>query len=129
GRAESATDPAPITMVETTVQLHPPETWRKTFHSRWYSGWAPQPVKRVLGLLWPEQRALTWDELTAEMNSKMQFPGWTNAWTMPIKTRIDMLTTGVRTPVGVKVFGTDLAEIERVGTTLERVLAPVPGTR
>ena len=59
----------------------------------------------------------------------MQFPGWTNAWTMPIKTRVDMLTTGVRTPVGIKVFGTDLDEIERSGTALEHVLAPSAGTR
>ena len=63
--------------------------------------------KRVLRRLWPESARSTWDELTTEMNERMQFPGWTNAWTMPIKTRVDMLTTGVRTPVGVKVFGTD----------------------
>jgi Cu(I)/Ag(I) efflux system membrane protein CusA/SilA len=72
---------------------------------------------------------MTWDELTAEMNEKMQLPGWTNAWTMPIKTRIDMLTTGVRTPVGIKVFGTDLEEIEKVGTALEHLVSPIPGTR
>lgn len=72
---------------------------------------------------------MTWDELTGEMNRKMQFPGWTNAWTMPIKTRVDMLTTGVRTPIGVKIFGSDLDEIERVGTELEHVLAPIAGTR
>jgi Cu(I)/Ag(I) efflux system membrane protein CusA/SilA len=63
------------------------------------------------------------------MDRKLQMPGWTNAWTMPIKTRVDMLTTGVRTPVGVKVHGSSLAEIERIGTTLEHLLAPVPGTR
>ena len=63
------------------------------------------------------------------MNKKMQFPGWTNAWTMPIKTRVDMLTTGVRTPIGIKVFGRDLDEVERVGTALEHVIAPIPGTR
>jgi Cu(I)/Ag(I) efflux system membrane protein CusA/SilA len=129
GRAESATDPAPITMVETTARLRPPETWRKTFHARWYSSWAPDGVKRGLRHLWPEEQPMTWEELTAEMNTRMQFPGWTNAWTMPIKTRVDMLTTGVRTPVGIKVFGTDLEAIERVGTELEHVLAPVPGTR
>ena len=56
------------------------------------------------------------------MNRRMQFPGWTNAWTMPIKTRVDMLTTGIRTPIGIKVFGTDLKEIERIGTTFERLL-------
>jgi Cu(I)/Ag(I) efflux system membrane protein CusA/SilA len=129
GRAESATDPAPITMVETTVQLRPPTEWRKSFHARWYSSWAPGWLKRPVGALWPEQQPLTWDELTAEMNRKMQFPGWTNAWTMPIKTRVDMLSTGVRTPIGIKVFGADLTEIERIGTDLEHVIAPIPGTR
>jgi Cu(I)/Ag(I) efflux system membrane protein CusA/SilA len=63
------------------------------------------------------------------MNKKMQFPGWTNAWTMPIKTRVDMLTTGVRTPIGIKVFGTDLEQVEKIGTTLEHVIAPIAGTR
>ena len=69
------------------------------------------------------------DELTTEMNGKIQFPGWTNAWTMPIKTRVDMLTTGVRTPVGIKVFGTDLNEVERLGVSLEHLMAPIRGTR
>jgi len=129
GRAETATDPAPITMVETTVQLRPTSAWRKTFHARWYSSRAPDWLKRPLRALWPEQQPMSWDELTAEMNARMQFPGWTNAWTMPIKTRVDMLTTGVRTPIGIKIFGTDLDAIETVGTKLEHVLAPIRGTR
>jgi Cu(I)/Ag(I) efflux system membrane protein CusA/SilA len=129
GRAESATDPAPITMVETTVQLRPPGEWRKKHHDRWYSGWAPGWFKGVFRPFWPEERPMTWEELTTEMNGKMQFPGWTNAWTMPIKTRVDMLTTGVRTPIGIKVFGTDLNEVERIGVALEHVIAPIPGTR
>ena len=83
--------------------------------ARWYSrvGWAPPWLARCCAGIWPEEQPLTWDELTAEMNGKMQFPGWTNAWTMPIKTRVDMLTTGVRTPIGIKVFGTDLARSRR----------------
>jgi len=129
GRVESATDPAPITMVETTVQLRPPEKWRKKHHDRWYSGWTPGWLKPVFRPFWPEEKPLSWDELTTEMNGKMQFPGWTNAWTMPIKTRVDMLTTGVRTPIGVKVFGTDLNEVEKVGVSLEHLLAPIRGTR
>jgi len=129
GRVESATDPAPITMIETTVRLRPSDQWRRRFHARWYSGWAPGWLRPALGAVWPEQQALTWDELTAEMNAKMQFPGWTNAWTMPIKTRVDMLTTGVRTPVGIKVFGKDLGEVEQVGVALERLLGAVKGTR
>jgi Cu(I)/Ag(I) efflux system membrane protein CusA/SilA len=129
GRAESPTDPAPITMVETTVRLRPASEWRRKHHHRWYSGWAPGWLKPAFRPFWPEERPMTWEELTTEMNGKMQFPGWTNAWTMPIKTRVDMLTTGVRTPVGIKVFGTDLHEIERIGVSLENVIAPIRGTR
>ena len=129
GRAETPTDPAPLTMVETTVRLKPQDQWPPVMQERWYSSWMPEALKPALRPLWPEQRAKTWDELTAEMNRRMQLPGWTNAWTMPIKTRVDMLTTGIRTPIGVKVFGTDLNEIEKLGTNLERLLSPIPGTR
>ncbi|HXI57874.1 MAG TPA: efflux RND transporter permease subunit [Polyangia bacterium] len=131
GRADSATDPAPITMVETTVHLRPADQWRRTFHRRWYSSsaWTPEWIKAALRRIWPENQRMTWDELTAEMNKKMQFPGWTNAWTMPIKTRVDMLTTGVRTPIGIKIFGTDLEQVEKIGTGLEHVIAPISGTR
>jgi len=129
GRVESATDPAPLNMVETTVRLRPVSAWRRTHHDRWYSGWAPGWVKPALRPFWPDERTISWDELIAEMNTKMQFPGWTNAWTMPIKTRVDMLTTGVRTPIGVKIFGTDLNEVERIGAELEHAIAPIKGTR
>jgi copper/silver efflux system protein len=129
GRADSATDPAPITMVETTVQLRPANEWRKKHQHRWYSAWAPGWLKPVFRPFWPDERPLSWEELTTEMNGKMQFPGWTNAWTMPIKTRVDMLTTGVRTPIGIKVFGTDLAEVEKIGVALEHLMAPIRGTR
>ena len=96
---------------------------------RWYSGWAPGWLKALLRPIWPDRRRIQFDELTAEMNRATQFPGWTNAYTMPIRARIDMLTTGVRTPVGVKVMGSSLDEIEKLGVALERILAPVPGTR
>jgi Cu(I)/Ag(I) efflux system membrane protein CusA/SilA len=129
GRVESATDPAPLLMVETTVRLKPPEQWRVRHQHRWYSSWAPSWLAPVFRPFWPEQKPMTWDQLTGEMNEKMQLPGWTNAWTMPIKTRIDMLTTGVRTPIGIKVFGTDLQQIETVGTRLEHLIAPIAGTR
>lgn len=129
GRAETATDPAPLSMLETVVQLKPADQWRKISRERWYSSWAPEVLKKVLRPVWPEERTITWKELVAEFDRSLQMPGWTNAWTMPIKTRIDMLSTGVRTPVGVKIFGRDLEEIERVGLDLERVLAGVPGTR
>jgi len=130
GRAETATDPAPLTMVETTVRLRPRETWRRIHRDRWWSdGGAPRFLAPALRLLWPDEGRITFEELVAEMNRAMQFPGWTNAYTMPIKARIDMLSTGVRTPVGIKVMGTSLAEIEKIGVGLEKLLAPVVGTR
>jgi len=129
GRAETATDPAPITMVETTVRLKPPGEWRQVNRPRWYSSWAPAWLKNVLAPVWPERGRISTAALAAEMNRAMQFPGFTNAYTMPIRARIDMLTTGVRTPVGVKVLGADIGEIEKVGVALEHVLAPVRGTR
>ncbi len=103
GRAASATDPAPITMIETTVRLRPRSDWR------------------------PEMRST--DDLVRAMDARMRFPGWTNAWTMPIQGRVNMLSTGMRTPVGLKIFGPDRAAIDRAGAALERVLASVPGTR
>jgi copper/silver efflux system protein len=129
GRAETATDPAPLTMVETTVRLRPVEEWRQLEVERWWSGRAPGFLAAPLRLLWPDRRRIRFEELVDEMNAAMQFPGWTNAYTMPIKARVDMLSTGVRTPVGIKVLGTSLAEIEKLGVALEGVVAPVPGTR
>jgi Cu(I)/Ag(I) efflux system membrane protein CusA/SilA len=129
GRAETATDPAPLSMLETVVQLKPKEEWRKIPQSRWYSSWAPGFLKSALRPIWPEERTITWQELIDEFDKAMQMPGWTNAWTMPIKTRIDMLSTGIRTPIGVKIFGNDLNEIERVGQELERSLSKLSGTR
>jgi Cu(I)/Ag(I) efflux system membrane protein CusA/SilA len=101
GRANSATDPAPLEMAETVINLKPGEDWRP---------------------------GMTIDELIAEMDRAMQFPGVRNAWTMPIKARTDMLSTGIRTPIGIKVFGTDLAGMERVARDIERVVKTVPGT-
>ncbi|MBI4064396.1 MAG: efflux RND transporter permease subunit [Elusimicrobia bacterium] len=125
GRAETSTDPAPFSMMETTVVLKPHDEWRKK--ERWYSSWTPEIVQKFLRHIWDDR--LTWEELVSEMDSKMRFPGVTNAWTMPIKARIDMLTTGVRTPIGIKVFGANLEEIEKIGTEIESVLQDVPGTR
>ena len=129
GRAETPTDPAPLSMAETVVMLRPQEQWPKVRRERWYSGWAPDPLRGALGSVWPEESPETWDELVSKLNAALQLPGWTNAWTMPIRARVDMLTTGVRTPVGVKVFGPDLAAIEVAGTRIEALLREVPGTR
>ncbi len=101
GRAETATDPAPLTMIETTILLKPHNEWRQ---------------------------GMTMDKLKKELNELVQFPGLTNAWVMPIKNRIDMLATGIKTPVGIKVAGPDLNEIQEIGKQIEKVLNEVPGT-
>jgi len=101
GRAETATDPAPLTMIETVIQLKPREEWRE---------------------------GMTPEGLRAELDRVVRYTGLTNAWVMPIKTRIDMLATGIKTPVGIKVAGPDLKVIERIGQDLERILADVKGT-
>jgi len=101
GRADTATDPAPLSMIETTITLKPEEEWRP---------------------------GMTPETLVQEMNQAIQFPGLTNAWTMPIKTRIDMLSTGIKTPVGIKVSGSELATLERIGREIEAVIREVPGT-
>jgi Cu(I)/Ag(I) efflux system membrane protein CusA/SilA len=126
GRAETSTDPAPLSMVETVVNLKPPSEWRAK--DRWYSRWAPEWFKDLLlRRIWPDR--LSYEELVNEMDEAMRFPGTTNAWTMPIKNRIDMLTTGIRTPIGIKVFGPDLKQIEAVGRQVEDAVRRVKGTR
>jgi copper/silver efflux system protein len=125
GRAETSTDPAPFSMMETTVVLKPESEWR--YVPRWYSDRAPAWLLPVLRPLWPDH--ISWDELVNEMDQALKIPGVSNAWTMPIKGRIDMLTTGVRTPIGIKVMGADLSVVESVGQRIEEVLRPVPGTR
>lgn len=102
GRARTPTDPAPLSMVETTIRLKPVDQWRP---------------------------GMTWEKLIDELDKKVKMPGVTNAWTMPIKGRIDMLTTGIRTPIGIKVFGPSLREIGKIGKKLESILTPIRGTR
>ena len=102
GRADSATDPAPLTMIETIIQLKPVQQWRK---------------------------GMTLEKLIAELDSTINLPGLTNAWLMPIKTRIDMLSTGIKTPVGIKVSGAELSTIQEIGRDIERVMMKVRGTR
>ncbi len=102
GRSRTATDPAPLSMVETTITLKPKEQWRP---------------------------GMTWDKIVAEMDKKLKFPGMANIWWMPIQTRTEMLTTGIRSNLGIKVFGDDLREIERVAVDIEQALQKFPGTR
>jgi Cu(I)/Ag(I) efflux system membrane protein CusA/SilA len=124
GRAETSTDPAPFSMMETTVVLKPQREWRDG--KRWYS-FLPRFLQWPFTFIWP--RFMSWEELVAELDAKTKFPGTTNAWTMPIRNRIDMLTTGIRTPVGIKVMGSSLSQIEQVGIELEQILPQVKGTR
>ena len=124
GRAESSTDPAPFSMMETTIVLKPEHQWRKV--QRWYS-WMPGFLQAPFRPIWNDH--ITWEDIINELDRKLKLPGVTNAWTMPIKARIDMLSTGVRTPVGIKIYGADLKEIEKIGTHLEKILKSVMGTR
>ena len=124
GRADTSTDPAPFSMMETVVQLKPKSEWRA--QKRFFSDW-PRPFHQVLGQIWPEH--ISWEQLVNEMDAALQIPGSVNAWTMPIKNRIDMLSTGIRTPVGIKIFGANLDEIQRIGERIEAILRDVPGTR
>lgn len=102
GRAETATDPAPLIMIETTIRLKPQEKWRK---------------------------GMTPDKLVEEMDAAIKIPGLTNAWTMPIRTRIDMLSTGIKTPVGIKIAGADLEVLDSLSTVIEQAVKNIPGTR
>ncbi len=125
GRADTSTDPAPLSMMETTVVLKPAWQWRHV--PRWYSPWMPSFLLPLVRPLWPD--TMSWEALTNDLDHRLQLPGQTNAWTMPIRNRIDMLTTGIRTPVGIKVFGADLKQIENISKQLERIVGRVAGTR
>jgi Cu(I)/Ag(I) efflux system membrane protein CusA/SilA len=125
GRAETSTDPAPLSMVETTIVLKPKTQWRQK--ERWYSGWAPEWLKILFRPVWDDH--ISHEELIAMMDNAMKIPGVTNAWTMPIKGRIDMLTTGIRTPIGIKILGSDSKEIEKIGILIEQALQSLQKTR
>jgi Cu(I)/Ag(I) efflux system membrane protein CusA/SilA len=127
GRAESSTDPAPFSMMETTIVLKPQEDWPKI--DRWYSRKMPPWTHDVLRRFWPDH--VSTEQLIygpRGLNEALQIPGISNAWTMPIKNRTDMLTTGIRTPLGIKVLGSDLGQIQQVGEQIESALKDVPGT-
>ncbi|MFQ6608558.1 MAG: efflux RND transporter permease subunit [Fidelibacterota bacterium] len=129
GRAETATDPAPLSMIETTITLKELEKWpkRKTV-TRWYSNWMPEWMAKPFRWLWPEHQPVKVEELVEELNAAIQFPGLTNAWTMPIKTRIDMLSTGIKTPVGIKLMGSNLDTLNVLGARVQAIVQKLPGT-
>jgi len=124
GRAETSTDTAPLSMFETTIVLKPKSEWRK--NSRWYS-WLPEIAKGPFQRIWPE--TISEEQLVDEMNEKLSFIGMPNIWTMPIKNRIDMLSTGIRSPIGIKIFGADLKTIQTIGENLEKEIKTLDGTR
>ncbi|MGZ6275184.1 MAG: efflux RND transporter permease subunit, partial [Syntrophales bacterium] len=125
GRAETSTDPAPLSMLETLIVLKPKSEWRKI--DTWYSAWAPDWLKWGFRRITPD--TISTAELIGQMNEALMFPGLSNAWTMPIKGRIDMLTTGIRTPVGLKISGANLVQIEQIGRQVEALLRQMKGTR
>jgi Cu(I)/Ag(I) efflux system membrane protein CusA/SilA len=125
GRADTATDPAPFSMMETVIVLKPEDQWRGK--PRWFSAWAPDFLKAVLRPIWRDR--FTQEEIVAELDRVVRLPAIPNAWTMPIKARLDMLSTGIRTPVGLKINGADLETIQKVAVDAERILQGVAGTR
>jgi Cu(I)/Ag(I) efflux system membrane protein CusA/SilA len=163
GRAQTATDPAPLTMIETTIMLRPRVTYETVSVPRFYDGWPqwladpfrrvfpdekrgevihewrkkeverffshwPEWLKGPLSAVFPQERYITIDELSEDLDQAIQFPGLTNAWTMPIKTRIDMLSTGIKTPVGIKLMGPDLEVLSGIGARIEALVRGMDGT-
>jgi Cu(I)/Ag(I) efflux system membrane protein CusA/SilA len=125
GRADTATDPAPLSMFETVIELKPVSEWRRS--STWYSSWSPDWLLPALRRITPDH--ISHEELVRQMNDALRVPGLSNAWTMPIKARIDMLSTGIRTPLGLKIAGADPARIEQIAADVEQLLKPIEGTR
>ncbi len=125
GRAETSTDPAPLSMLETIITLKPRSEWRRV--PTWYSSWAPEWLKPLFRRFTPD--TMSPEQLVDKLNETVKVPGVSNAWTMPIKARIDMLSTGMRTPVGLKIHGDDLEKIQEIGMQVEAVLPSVKGTR
>jgi len=125
GRAETATDPAPLSMLESVVVLKPRTEWPRV--PTWYSAWAPEWAKSVFRHITPD--TISTEELVGRMNAALKIPGVTNSWTMPIRGRIDMLTTGIRTPLGLKISGADVEQIQSIGSEVERLLSTEQGTR
>ena len=129
GRADTSTDPAPLSMVETVVLLKPQQDWELQHEKRSYSSWMPGFLQPVFRYFWPEETPKSWEALIEEMDAQLKFPGMANIWWMPVQTRTEMLSTGMRSNLGVKVFGPDLDKIEEIAIQIENVLQDVPGTR
>jgi Cu(I)/Ag(I) efflux system membrane protein CusA/SilA len=129
GRAETGTDPAPYSMVETTIRLRSHSDWPKVARARWYSSWATGRVRRVLRRIWPDRTRRTSAELIEELDKAVRLPGWTAAWTSPARARMDMMATGVRVPIGIRIVAHNPQRLDTVGTALRALVEKIPGTR
>jgi len=129
GRADTGTDPAPYSMAETTIRLRPKSEWPDVPHQRWYSKWAPLPLRRVLAIGWPELQPRTTQELVEELDKAVRLPGWVGSWTTPARARMDMMATQVRTPVGIRIVSPDPRRLDQLGTVFRSAVSHVDGTR
>ncbi|MDP9000311.1 MAG: efflux RND transporter permease subunit [Myxococcota bacterium] len=129
GRADTATDPAPFSMGETTIRLRPRDSWPRIHRVRWYSAWAPKALRDLLRFVWPEETAATSADLVERLDRATRLPGWTNAWTAPARARMDMMSTGVRTPVGIRLVARDPTRLDALGNAVRTIAMRVPGTR
>ncbi len=129
GRADTATDPAPFSMAETTIRLRPRAEWSTLPRQRWYSKWAPPFLRRALRLVWPEETPMKTSELIEKLDLAARLPGWASAWTAPARARMDMMATGIRTPIGIRISAADSARLAALGTALRSVAIGWPGTR
>ena len=129
GRADTATDPAPYAMAETTIRLRPRSEWPKQPRTRWYSGWAPHSLAGVLGLFWPEESPFTTAELVDRLDQAARLPGWVNAWTAPARGRMDMMATGFRTPVGLRIVARKPARLDALGAAVRTLVLRAQGAR
>lgn len=129
GRAETGTDPAPYSMAETTLRLRPRAEWPTLAYPRWYSRWAPEMLQRVLRRFWPDERPRTNAALIEDLDKAVRLPGWTAAWTGPARARMDMMATGVRVPVGIRIVSPEPQRLDLIGTSLRGLVDRIPGTR
>ncbi|HLK39938.1 MAG TPA: efflux RND transporter permease subunit, partial [Polyangiaceae bacterium] len=129
GRADTATDPAPFSMAETTIRLKPRSEWPRVARAEPLPPWTPDALRRAARVLWPAPARRTLAELVDELDRVAHLPGWVSAWTAPARARMDMMATGVRTPVGVRVVASDPARLDAIGGEVRARLAKVPGTR
>jgi Cu(I)/Ag(I) efflux system membrane protein CusA/SilA len=129
GRADTPTDPAPPSMIETTIRLKPRDEWPPRARRRWYTGRVSPRLARVLRWFWPDEGRWTTSELVDNLGRAVRAPGWVDAWTAPARARMDMMSTGVRTPVGVRIVAADLDRFEPLGAAVRAIVERVPGTR